>query len=90
LLLDEPAAGVPSAESHIILDAIEGLPAHIAVLIIEHDMDVVFRFAKRVTVMVRGAVFAEGTPREIETNDQVREIYLGQASRPLEPRMGHG
>jgi branched-chain amino acid transport system ATP-binding protein len=79
LLLDEPAAGVPSAESHIILDAIEGLPEQIAVLIIEHDMDVVFRFAKRVTVMVSGAIFAEGTPREIEANPQVREVYLGQA-----------
>jgi len=79
LLLDEPAAGVPSAESHIILDAIERLPADIAVLIIEHDMDVVFRFAKRVTVMVGGAVFAEGTPREIEADPQVRAIYLGQA-----------
>jgi branched-chain amino acid transport system ATP-binding protein len=79
LLLDEPAAGVPSAESHIILDAVERLPAQIAVLIIEHDMDVVFRFAKRVTVMVSGAIFAEGTPREIEVNPQVREVYLGQA-----------
>ncbi len=79
LLLDEPAAGVPSAESHIILDAVERLPAHIAVLIIEHDMDVVFRFAKRVTVMVSGAIFAEGTPREIEANPQVREVYLGQS-----------
>jgi branched-chain amino acid transport system ATP-binding protein len=79
LLLDEPAAGVPSAESHIILDAVERLPAQIAVLIIEHDMDVVFRFAKRVTVMVSGAIFAEGTPREIEANPQVREVYLGQA-----------
>jgi branched-chain amino acid transport system ATP-binding protein len=79
LLLDEPAAGVPSAESHIILDAVERLPAHIAVLIIEHDMDVVFRFAKRVTVMVSGAIFAEGTPREIEANAQVREVYLGQS-----------
>jgi branched-chain amino acid transport system ATP-binding protein len=79
LLLDEPAAGVPSAESHIILDAIERLPEQIAVLIIEHDMDVVFRFAKRVTVMVSGAIFAEGTPREIEANPQVREVYLGQA-----------
>ena len=79
LLLDEPAAGVPSAESHIILDAIEELPEHIAVLIIEHDMDVVFRFAKRVTVMVSGSIFVEGTPREIETNPQVREVYLGQA-----------
>ncbi len=79
LLLDEPAAGVPSAESHIILDAIERLPEQIAVLIIEHDMDVVFRFAKRVTVMVGGAIFAEGTPKEIEANPQVRAVYLGQA-----------
>ena len=86
LLLDEPAAGVPSAESHIILDAIERLPEHIAVLIIEHDMDVVFRFAKRVTVMVSGAVFAEGTPREIEANPEVRAVYLGQAGQ----RAGHG
>ena len=81
LLLDEPAAGVPSTESHIILDAIERLPDDIAILIIEHDMDVVFRFAKRVTVMVSGALFAEGTPREIETNPDVRAVYLGQASR---------
>ncbi len=81
LLLDEPAAGVPSTESHIILDAIERLPEHIAILIIEHDMDVVFRFARRVTVMVGGALFAEGTPREIEANPQVRAVYLGQASR---------
>jgi ABC-type branched-subunit amino acid transport system ATPase component len=81
LLLDEPAAGVPSTESHIILDAIERLPEHIAILIIEHDMDVVFRFAKRVTVMVGGALFAEGTPREIEANPQVRAVYLGQAGR---------
>jgi len=81
LLLDEPAAGVPSAESHIILDAIESLPEQLAVLIIEHDMDLVFRFARRVTVMVSGALFAEGTPREIEANAQVRAIYLGQGGR---------
>jgi ABC-type branched-subunit amino acid transport system ATPase component len=81
LLLDEPAAGVPSAESHIILDAIEALPSDIAVLIIEHDMDVVFRFAKQVTVMVSGAIFASGTPREIEANADVRAVYLGQATR---------
>jgi branched-chain amino acid transport system ATP-binding protein len=81
LLLDEPAAGVPSAESHIILDAIEALPAQIAVLIIEHDMDVVFRFAHRVTVMVSGAVFATGSPREIETNPDVRAVYLGQSGQ---------
>jgi branched-chain amino acid transport system ATP-binding protein len=86
LLLDEPAAGVPSAESHIILDAIEQLPKDIAVLIIEHDMDVVFRFAQRVTVMVGGAIFAEGTPREIEANRDVREVYLGQSLQ----RTGNG
>jgi branched-chain amino acid transport system ATP-binding protein len=80
-LLDEPAAGVPSAESYIIIDAIERLPEQIAVLIIEHDMDLVFRFAKRVTVMVSGALFAEGTPREIEANPQVRAVYLGQTGR---------
>ena len=80
LLLDEPAAGVPSAESHIILDAIGGLPAHIGVLIIEHDMDVVFRFAERITVLVSGAVFAEGTPKEIAASPDVRAVYLGQAA----------
>jgi ABC-type branched-subunit amino acid transport system ATPase component len=78
LLLDEPAAGVPSSESHLILDVVAALDPDIAVLIIEHDMDVVFRFAKRVTVMVSGAVFAEGTPKDIETNREVREVYLGQ------------
>jgi ABC-type branched-subunit amino acid transport system ATPase component len=80
LLLDEPAAGVPSAESHIILDAIDALPKTIGVLIIDHDMDLVFRFAQRITVMVRGAVFAEGTPRQIGANPEVRAVYLGQAT----------
>ena len=80
LLLDEPAAGVPSAESHIILDAIDALPKSIGVLIIDHDMDLVFRFAKRITVLVRGAIFAEGTPREIGANADVRAVYLGQAA----------
>jgi branched-chain amino acid transport system ATP-binding protein len=77
LLLDEPAAGVPSAESHIILDAIDGLPKHIGVLIIDHDMDLVFRFAQRITVMVSGAVFASGSPQEIRANPDVRAVYLG-------------
>jgi ABC-type branched-subunit amino acid transport system ATPase component len=80
LLLDEPAAGVPSAESHIILDAIDALPKSIGVLIIDHDMDLVFRFAKKITVLVRGAVFAEGTPKEIGANPDVRAVYLGQAT----------
>ena len=80
LLLDEPAAGVPSAESHIILDAVDGLPRHIGVLIIDHDMDLVFRFASRITVLVNGAVFASGGPREIGANADVRAVYLGQAA----------
>ena len=80
LLLDEPAAGVPSAESHIILDAIDALPKNIGVLIIDHDMDLVFRFAKKITVLVRGAMFAEGTPKEIGANPDVRAVYLGQAT----------
>ncbi len=79
LLLDEPAAGVPSAESHIILDAIAALPRDIAVLIIEHDMDLVFRFAQRITVLVSGAIFAEGSPTEIAANREVRAVYLGSA-----------
>jgi ABC-type branched-subunit amino acid transport system ATPase component len=79
LLLDEPAAGIPSAESHIVLEAIAALPPGIAVLIIEHDMDLVFRFAERITVMVGGAIFAAGTRAEIAANPGVRAVYLGTA-----------
>ncbi len=78
LLLDEPAAGVPSSESHLILDVVAALDPDIAVLIIEHDMDVVFRFAKEITVLVQGAVLTHGTPNEIMNNAQVRDVYLGQ------------
>jgi branched-chain amino acid transport system ATP-binding protein len=78
LLLDEPAAGVPSSESHLILDVIAGLDPDIAILIIEHDMDVVFRVAKRITVMVQGAVLTDGTPAEIVADERVRAVYLGE------------
>ncbi|HXZ52874.1 MAG TPA: ABC transporter ATP-binding protein [Burkholderiales bacterium] len=78
LLLDEPAAGVPSAESHIILDVIERLPQDIAVLIIEHDMDVVFRFARSITVLVAGAVLMQGTPQQVASDERVRTLYLGE------------
>jgi ABC-type branched-subunit amino acid transport system ATPase component len=78
LLLDEPAAGVPSSESHLILDVVAGLDPDIAILIIEHDMDVVFRFAKSITVLVAGAVFTEGTPDQIRNNAEVRAVYLGE------------
>ena len=79
LLLDEPAAGVPKAESTRILDALGQLPKDIAILIIEHDMDLVFRFAERITVMVQGEVLCEGTPSEIENDARVREVYLGES-----------
>ncbi len=78
LLLDEPAAGVPSAENRIILDVIAQLPASVAVLIIEHDMELVFRFAQRITVLVQGAILLEGTPAEIAADALVREVYLGE------------
>jgi branched-chain amino acid transport system ATP-binding protein len=77
LLLDEPAAGVPGGETSLILDVIDRLPSTIAVLLIEHDMDLVFRFARRITVLVRGSVLVEGTPEEIAADPRVREVYLG-------------
>jgi len=81
LLLDEPAAGVPSSENHLILDVIAKLDPTITVLIIEHDMDVVFRFAARITVLVAGAVLTEGSPQEIRADERVRAVYLGQEFR---------
>jgi branched-chain amino acid transport system ATP-binding protein len=78
LLLDEPAAGVPSVESERILQVLDTLPADIAILIIEHDMDLVFRFARRITVLVQGEVLVEGTPAEISGDRRVHEVYLGE------------
>ncbi len=77
LLLDEPAAGVPERESHELLEAVAGLPADIAIMFIEHDMELVFRFASRITVLVAGQVLCEGTPADIAEDDRVREVYLG-------------
>jgi branched-chain amino acid transport system ATP-binding protein len=81
LLLDEPAAGVPRDESKDLFAAISGLSRDITVLFIEHDMDLVFRFASRVIVMVSGRVLVEGTPAEIAADPQVRAVYLGK-TRP--------
>ena len=78
LLLDEPAAGVPSLESARILEVLDRLPADIAILIIEHDMELVFRFARRITVLVQGQVLCEGTPAEISADRRVHEVYLGE------------
>ena len=79
LLLDEPAAGVPAAESHIIHDVLERLPKDIAILIIEHDMDVVFRFAREITVLVQGKILTRGEPAAIAANPEVRAVYLGRS-----------
>ena len=77
LLLDEPGAGVPSNESHIIHAALDRLPAEMAIMLIEHDMDLVFRFADRISVLVGGGVLAEGTPADIAADARVRQVYLG-------------
>ena len=79
LLLDEPAAGVPQQESAELFSVIANLSQEIAVLFIEHDMNVVFRFAHRIIVMVGGRILLQGTPKEIAADARVREVYLGGA-----------
>ncbi len=78
LLLDEPAAGVPEEERHDILAALGQLPAEVAILLIEHDMDLVFSFATRISVLVAGRLLCEGTPAEIAADERVRAVYLGE------------
>jgi len=78
LLVDEPAAGVPSSESGTIIDVVERLPSDIALLIIEHDMDLVFRLAQRITVLVQGTILVEGPPEAIAADPEVRRVYLGE------------
>jgi branched-chain amino acid transport system ATP-binding protein len=79
LLLDEPAAGIPSAESAELFSVIAELPREVTIVFIEHDMELVFRFAERITVLVGGRVLTEGTPAEIANDPRVREVYLGEA-----------
>src|SRR5213595_1159239 len=79
LLLDEPAAGVPEAERHGILDAVAALPSDVTVLLIEHDMDIVFSFADRISVLVNGALFVEGAPEEVAADPRVKAVYLGES-----------
>jgi branched-chain amino acid transport system ATP-binding protein len=78
LLLDEPVAGVPAGEREELLQTVAALPADVSVLLIEHDMDLVFEFADRITVLVNGAVLTEGTPEFIANDPQVKAVYLGQ------------
>ncbi|WP_158925800.1 ABC transporter ATP-binding protein [Acidisphaera sp. S103] len=82
LLLDEPAAGVPTGESRELFETIARLPREVTVLLIEHDMDLVFRFADRISVLVAGALLTEDVPDMIAADPRVREVYLGDA--------GHG
>src|ERR1700727_2814496 len=81
LLLDEPAAGVPDAERHELLATIEALPLDVTVLLIEHDMDLVFSFADRISVLVNGAMLVEGTPDEVARDSQVKAVYLGEGAQ---------
>ena len=78
LLLDEPVAGVPSTEGKRLFEILERLPEDVAVLVIEHDMELVFRFAKRITVLVEGGVLVEGDTGEIRADPRVRDVYLGK------------
>ena len=77
LLLDEPVAGVPAGEREELLQTVAALPADVSILLIEHDMDLVFSFAKRMTVLVNGAVLTEGDPEQIANDPQVKAVYLG-------------
>ncbi len=90
LLLDEPVAGVPAGEREEILQTVAALPADVSVLLIEHDMDLVFSFAKRMTVLVNGAVLTEGTPEDIAADDRVRAVYLGSGEAQRRAEAAHG
>jgi len=80
LLLDEPAAGVPESERHDILAAVAALPREVTVLLIEHDMDLVFSFADRISVLVNGALLVEGEPDEVARDPRVKAVYLGEVA----------
>jgi ABC-type branched-subunit amino acid transport system ATPase component len=80
LLLDEPAAGVPESERHDILAAVGSLPREVTVLLIEHDMDLVFSFADRISVLVAGAMLVEGPPEEVARDPRVKAVYLGEGA----------
>ncbi len=89
LLLDEPAAGIPSVEVGRLMDVIESLPAELAIVMIEHDMHVVRRFAKAVTVLVQGAVLATGRPQDVMASEEVRRVYLGGAGNAQAAEASH-
>ncbi len=88
LLLDEPAAGVPTRESRELLQTIAALPREVTIVLIEHDMDLVFRFADRISVLVSGAILVDDVPGKIANDPQVRQIYLGEPGGVGSPQAG--
>jgi branched-chain amino acid transport system ATP-binding protein len=80
LLLDEPAAGMSPAESARFSEVVRALPAEITVVLIEHDLDLVFRLADRVSVLHLGALLADGTPEEVKADPAVQQAYLGEST----------
>jgi len=77
LLLDEPSAGLTSDERSAVMEIIRKLPPDIAVIIVDHDMDLVFGLANRIIVLHYGQIIAEGTPEEIQADPRVKEVYMG-------------
>jgi len=80
LLLDEPASGIPAGDSTEVFEVIAALPGDVTVLFIEHDMELVFRFAQRIAVLVDGRLLTEGTPAQIAADPRVRDVYLGETA----------
>jgi branched-chain amino acid transport system ATP-binding protein len=87
VLFDEPTAGMSAAETQRFSELVESLPAEITTVVVEHDLDVVFRLADRVSVLAAGRLIADGTPDEVRADEAVREAYLGKP-RSSEPLFG--
>ena len=81
LLLDEPAAGLSAVERKVMADVIRGLPSDLALILIEHDIELALSLVDRVICMYQGQIFAEGSPDEIRKNPKVQDIYLGRRNR---------
>lgn len=79
LLLDEPAAGIPKAQSRELFQVLARLPTEVTIVLIEHDMELVFQFAQKITVLVGGRILVEGSPEQIAADASVREVYLGES-----------
>jgi branched-chain amino acid transport system ATP-binding protein len=90
LLLDEPVAGVPAGEREELLQTVAALPPDVSILLIEHDMDLVFSFSKFMTVLVNGTVLTEGEPQQIANDSRVKTVYLGHGDEINDHLSGMG